>query len=248
MEKYKNQLSGIGIIIVFYLLQKFIVIVYQIYAKIVGLASMGLELSELNNIMMSVGAVIEMFFIASLIYFYRKPIRDTLSEVKSNLPKFFQQLLMYFVLYLFLMWLIPTIDMKLFSQYTGNLGSNEQAIQNIIRAKPNLLLFSSLALWGPIIEEYVFRYAIIGKLLSGINRYVAAIIATLIFCFIHIGFGQLLNVEISYTIHLFLMYMPISLTLNFIYAKEQNLLYPIIIHIINNTLSTILAIAILFMI
>ncbi len=84
----------------------------------------------------------------------------------------------------------------------------------------------SVALFAPIIEELVFRYSI-GTLVKN-NKVFLAISS--------IAFGAMHGIGI-----ITILYVIIGLILGLIYLKyKKNIVAPIIVHILNNTLSVIL--------
>jgi len=81
-----------------------------------------------------------------------------------------------------------------------------------------LFLFLSSVIVGPIVEEIIFRYILVGKLEKFNNRFFTIILASLIFALMHNGI-----INVVYTFIL-------GLVLNAVYMKNKNLLYPLIVH------------------
>lgn len=81
-----------------------------------------------------------------------------------------------------------------------------------------LFLILSSVIVGPIVEEIIFRYILVGKLEKFNNRIVTILLASLIFSLVHNGI-----INIIYTFIL-------GIILNTIYMKNKNLLYPLIVH------------------
>ena len=81
-----------------------------------------------------------------------------------------------------------------------------------------LFLILSSVIVGPIVEEIIFRYILVGKLEKFNNRIVTILLASLIFALMHNGI-----INIIYTFIL-------GIILNTIYMKNKNLLYPLIVH------------------
>jgi len=102
---------------------------------------------------------------------------------------------------------------------------NTTLILEIIMQYPIFLLFVSVL--GPIMEEYVFRKAIGGLLVSRIGWIGGAVISSLIFAVIHLD-GH------------YLLYASLGLLFSYLYYKTGHLLAPIIAHVLMNTLVILL--------
>lgn len=93
-----------------------------------------------------------------------------------------------------------------------NINTNEVVEMNL------LFLILSSVIVGPLVEEIIFRYILIGKLEKFNNRIITILLASFIFAIMHSGI-----INIIYTFFL-------GIILNIIYIKNKNLLYPIITH------------------
>lgn len=80
------------------------------------------------------------------------------------------------------------------------------------------LIILSSGVIGPIIEEILFRYILLNKLLEFNNKKTAIILSSLIFALFHNSLTGIIYAFI------------LGLILNIIYSKEKNILIPIIIH------------------
>lgn len=236
MNNLSNELKGIIIFVVYILLQTIVGIVGAMIAAFNGVSIMS---SESDMYYMVAYGLIAFIVVVILINRYKLSIRNSLSKVKAQPKQFVAKFAIYFAITWGLLIAFNGIDSLFFSKYITELGDNEEILNQAIATNPSFLLVTGIAIWIPIVEEYVFRYGLINKLFSKLNRYVAAIIVTIIFAFFHIGFTQMFTNEAGYTIHLLLTYLPVSLALNIIYARENDLTIPIIIHIINNSISVI---------
>lgn len=81
-----------------------------------------------------------------------------------------------------------------------------------------LFLILSSVIVGPLAEEIIFRYILIGKLEKFNSRIITILLASLIFALVHSGI-----INIIYTFIL-------GIILNTIYLKNKNLLYPFVVH------------------
>lgn len=190
---------------------------------------------------MFTGMVIaESVFIGILIAIYNKRILKKIKSTFDSSIEFIIKLLGYY----FLLWgatiAFSIIDTTLFPNLIEEAGANQDVIEQALTLTPSAGMLISICITAPIVEEFVFRYGIISKLLYGVNKYVAAVIAALIFSFAHVGFDQMTSAPLF--IHLMIGYMGQALVFSYIYAREQSLVYPILIHIINNVQAVVLII------
>lgn len=89
--------------------------------------------------------------------------------------------------------------------------------------------YSSICIIGPILEELLMRAGLLAIMLrSRINPWVAIIASSLIFGIIHFNFAQFVMASIG------------GIILGITYYKTHSIIVPVIIHILNNTLSTVL--------
>lgn len=109
----------------------------------------------------------------------------------------------------------------------GNISLNDQYMRNELKNLSNLglLEFNIYAsIWAPIIEEFTYRYVIIGNI--GGKRYISSILSSVLFSFGHVS-GNILY---------FLMYFLMGFVLAMIYKKTDKVELCMIIHMLNNTL------------
>ena len=86
----------------------------------------------------------------------------------------------------------------------------------------------ALAIVGPVVEEVVFREAVLGNLLrDGMRPWLAILLSALVFGLIHVN-----PIQIPFA-------LLIGIILGLLYCKTGNILLPLIVHILNNTLSVI---------
>ena len=86
----------------------------------------------------------------------------------------------------------------------------------------------ALAIVGPVVEEVVFREAVLGNLLrDGMRPWLAILLSALVFGLIHVN-----PIQIPFA-------LLIGIILGLLYYKTGNILLPAIVHILNNTLSVI---------
>ncbi len=133
-------------------------------------------------------------------------------------------------------WAIGGVFLALFSQsIAGNIeriigiptgSENTQNILGLIEAVPLVMVVSSV--FGPFLEEIVFRKIIFGALHKRLNFFLSALISSLIFAVAHMEF-----------IHI-LLYTAMGFTFAYLYVKTKRILVPIFAHVAMNSLVVII--------
>lgn len=116
------------------------------------------------------------------------------------------------------------IEINLFQQSIASQNSAE--ILAIIDKYPLFLL--TTVLFGPIMEEFVFRKVIFGFFFDLTGTVGAAVISSLLFAFVHMD-GH------------FLVYSTMGFVFCFLYTKTKNIATPIIAHVLMNTVAVLLS-------
>lgn len=237
-----ERLKGVGIIAAFFLVQTIASLIMVFLIARDGSLELVQDTTNVGPLLkdMFIGmAIAESLMIVILLVLYN---RFAYSKFKQALVPF-GQFVLKIIGYYILLWtatiLFSVVDSMLFPSYLNEVGSNQDVIETAL-ATPSIAMIISICLTAPIIEEYVFRYGIIKKLLYGVPKYLAAVIAAFIFSFAHIGFSQM--GDIALFSHLMLGYIGQALVFGIIYVREDNIFYPITIHIINNVQAVILII------
>lgn len=130
-----------------------------------------------------------------------------------------------------ILWAFGGIFLALFAQSIAanienwlgiEMGSeNTQQILGLIEAFPIVVLVTSI--FGPILEEIVFRKIIFGALYQRMNFFLAALISSIIFALAH-----------SEPEHV-LLYSAMGFTFAYLYTKTKRILVPIFAHVAMNT-------------
>lgn len=235
-----ERFKGVIIVVIFFLTQ---LLGTKLSVSLIKLNSSAAELKSIENIgdylpdLFTGSAIAEGLLMIILAIYYRKPIANKFKAVFGEFSKFIVKIIGYFALLMIITNLLGTLDLVLFPQYANEAGNNQALIEKALTT-PTLSMLFSICISAPFIEEFVFRYGFIKKLLYGMNKYVAAIVAALIFSFAHIGFSQ--ATDLSLFIHLMLGYIGQALVFGIIYVREDNILYPVVIHFLNNTQAVII--------
>ena len=135
-----------------------------------------------------------------------------------------------------ILWGVIGLFMALFAQYLASiievsiLGIQPESVNTqslVLVAKEFPLFILSVAVFGPIMEEYIFRKVIFGTLYDRIGGVGAAVVSSLIFAFIHID-GHLL------------VYSSMGFVFSYLYYKTKNITAPIIAHSLMNGIAVLL--------
>ncbi len=121
-----------------------------------------------------------------------------------------------------------TIEMQFLGVEPGS--KNTEMIVELTLSVPLLILVVSV--FGPILEEIVFRKVIFGTLYKRTNFVIAALISSLVFAVVHRDFSHIL------------VYAAMGFTLSFLYVKTKRLIVPIIAHVAVNT--TVMLVQVVF--
>lgn len=101
-------------------------------------------------------------------------------------------------------------------------SQNTQHILRIIDTFPLAILVSSI--FGPILEEIVFRKILFGSLYRRFNFFISAIISSVIFALAHMEPTHIL------------LYASMGFTFAFLYVRTKRILVPIFAHVAMNTM------------
>lgn len=235
-NKWKERLKGVLIISLFWIMQ-FIGAIITIgiitikFAKTQDDISKDIYIATYLKSMFMVMFAFEVASILLIIAIYKKRVLTKIKEAFKPFFKFAYKIIIYSVILSVTGIIFSLIDTALFPDLASQVGDNQEVIELALKkATPTMIL--SICITAPIVEEFVFRYGIIKKLLFGLNKYIAALIAALIFSFVHIGFSQ--ASDLSMFAHLMLGYLGQALVFSYVFVREDNLVYSIALHVMNN--------------
>lgn len=159
-------------------------------------------------------------FILTLIVIFRdKRFFDIWRGTKSSLPMSIVWGFLGFLLLLIGQSIAALIEMRFFGIDPGS--ENTASLVSIAEIVPLAIL--SIVLFGPILEELVFRRVLFGSLNQTTNFFFATAVSALVFALIHFDFTHLL------------LYFTTGLILAFLYQKTKRIITPIIAHICLNS-------------
>lgn len=129
-------------------------------------------------------------------------------------------------------WAVFGVFLALFAQsFAANIerligvdmgSENTKDILKIINTFPLAIMVSSI--FGPILEEIVFRKVIFGALHKRFNFFISAIISSVIFALAHMEPQHVL------------LYSAMGFTFAYLYVKTKHIVVPIFAHVAMNTL------------
>lgn len=99
-------------------------------------------------------------------------------------------------------------------------SENTANLVSIVEVVPAAIF--AVVLFGPVLEELVFRRVIFGSLNQATNFWIATAVSAIVFAIVHMEFAHIL------------LYFTTGLVLAFLYQKTKRLLAPIIAHILLN--------------
>jgi len=194
--------------------------------------------SSVTNLLLYV----PLFFV--FIYIFRKYLKEKLKDLFEN-----KQRNIIIIIVGFAVMLIASLASSLILELLGvtETSENQEALNMLIEGTlfDKIALFSFAVLFVPLIEELVFRKAILDmfhfepktnngsikyKILKIISAIIAVLISSLTFGFIHVMSGDF--VQIIY-------YGGLGIVLGVIYlTSNKNILVPVIVHFMLNLMVT----------
>ena len=167
-------------------------------------------------------------FVCMILWFFKsKIISQKTLLTKSNKWQNYCRAMFEGFCYLFVFGIILSIA----QQYITPYGFMTQ--ENIFQLFPTHILPQSIiviitCIVAPITEEYIFRGAILGNLMQSFSKVKAVFISSVLFSLLHF------QPEVSGAIFV------ISLIISSLYIKYETIYIPIVFHIVNNSLKTII--------
>ncbi len=104
-------------------------------------------------------------------------------------------------------------------------SENTKSLMEITKIAPIMIV--ATVVFGPILEEFVFRRVVFGSLIQTQNFWVATFVSSIIFALIHIDFSHII------------LYTIMGFILAFLYYKTKRLLTSIIAHMLLNGFVTV---------
>lgn len=166
-----------------------------------------------------------------MIYIYRKTLIKDLKNFKHNFITLIEKGIKY--------WLIGLIGMMISnliisSILSGELANNEENVRNLLNVTP-IITFIMTAVLAPITEELVFRKAFRDVFK---DKWPFILISGLIFGSLHVVFSLDSLSQLLYLIP----YCSLGIAFSYMYYETKNIMVPISIHMIHNTILSMFSI------
>lgn len=162
-----------------------------------------------------------------------KPIRQSISDLKIDFRKKLKYTFIASALIILIQTVITIILVMAFNLETI---TNQTHVENSINSVFYLSILTTI-LFGPIVEEIIFR-GVIFRFLRQRTYIIAYLLSAFIFAFIHFYKAVLINGDFIQLIFM-IPFMIVGLGFCRIYEKTDNLLYPIFLHMIINSIAFI---------
>ena len=157
------------------------------------------------------------------------------NEIRKTKRKFFFEVLKGWLL-LFLITILFALLSEILKQVLGlsGQGQNEASIQSAFKEHPLLIAVFACVI-GPVVEEVFFRQIFLKYLRKYLSSWLSIFIVGLAFALTHMH-----SLDLSEWINA-IYYLGGGLAFSIIYVKEkENIYYPLVVHMIVNSLSFII--------
>ena len=173
------------------------------------------------------------FFVAAVICF-RKIFGLSMTDFKENYKKYLKWSICFYFLNLVLVGIAGMILTAAGVDKSINQSAVEWAIEQ------NKILYAlTTCILGPVVEEVIYRGIIFNALAGEKNNtkrnVIAVILTALIFAIMHVTFVGFNFYDLLANLPVFM----IGLTVTLMYLKTGNILCPILVHMVINTISVI---------
>lgn len=222
-EKLINIIKFVIILVFFFTLSSLLVI---------GIKSIGFAIMDYKDIVV-ISSATEVLLSVLIFALYGTDLIKDKTILKDN--DIVKKIIKYFCMF----WIIKILSSLVMAALCAvggfdiNISENQEAINLYTTSAPILMLLTS-SITTPFVEEGIFRLGI-SKIIK--NKYLFIITSGLVFGFLHI-FPTDLN--IIYALISSIPYVTMGMVLAYIYKKEDNIYYSIILHGLNNFISMIL--------
>ena len=228
LEKYEKIIKMIfrGIIV-------FLIFWYGAYWQYIPIKIMHLDPKQINEsmevILSTFSSCITMFI---LLLIYRRELKE---EFKKFYKNFWDYMEIGFSCWMIGFFLMIVSNILLIYVLRFGVADNEQAVQDMIKALPFLMLIDT-GILAPFNEEIVFRKTI--KDVFGKNKWIFVVLSFLLF-----GGAHVIIHATSWTDYLFIFpYGCLGAAFAYAYYKTDTIFTSMTLHILHNTILTIISI------
>lgn len=166
--------------------------------------------------------IINIVYIAFLIFMYRKELKKDIIDFKENYKNYLSK---YISLYLLGVILMGLSNVLLQHITHLEMSGNETAVRTLLKQIPVYMVFTSI-IYAPFVEEIIFRKSIRNIIK---NKYIFVIISGIIFGLLHISDYRNIN-----EILMGIPYIIMGLDFAYIYYKTNNLFTTMVFHFCHN--------------
>ena len=167
-------------------------------------------------------------------FLFKSLLLQKWEEIRKTKRKFFFGVLTGW-LFLILMTVVFGFVSEMLRQFFGLVGQglNQSNIQNTFQVQPLLIVVFACVI-GPLVEELFFRQTLLRYLRKSLPTWLSIFIVGLAFALTHMH-----SLDLSEWINA-IYYLGGGLAFSIIYVKEkENIYYPLVVHMIMNSLSFI---------
>lgn len=119
-------------------------------------------------------------------------------------------------------------------------SQNQQDIELMLEAVPFLVAVLLMVVIAPLVEEYIFRHLLIGRLSRWVNRWLLGVVSIALFALLHVSF-ELLDPERVFSIAAVVPYVMMGLVFTLVYLLAgRSLLCAWLIHGFYNLMSLLM--------
>jgi uncharacterized protein len=159
-------------------------------------------------------------FVLTMIWIRRS---ERLTRLERETPADLSVTVLWAIIGVFMAFFAQLIAITIESFLGIEQGSeNTEMIIQLIETFPLVVLVSSI--FGPVLEEIVFRKIIFGTLYNRYSFFISALISSFIFAIAHMELEHLL------------LYAAMGFTFAFLYVQTKRIIVPIFAHVTMNTL------------
>ena len=176
--------------------------------------------------------IMNIMFMAFLIYIYRKDLKKDFKDLKKNFFKILLTAIQYWIIGIVFM-MISNMIISLFNN--SGISENEKSIRELMGKAPLFMLFQ-VSIYAPLTEELIFRKSIRDAIK---NKFVYVLMSGLIFGGMHVlNMDTVKLVDLLYIIP----YGSLGFFFAALYNKTDNIYSSMLVHSIHNTITFILII------
>ena len=204
------------------------IILYFLYQYQFTFEIIKMFFSNFNNLPYLIKIILlilaDLIYVIILIFMYKKEIKNAILDLKNNFLDRSFIAVKYWAFGCIIMFISSIIIAYLTK---NNLSGNEKLVRQYLKQMPIQMIFSCCFM-APILEEATFRISLKGLIK---NKWIFIITSGLLFGLLHVSPPYTLA-NLSYIIP----YGAMGISFAYLLYKTDNIMLPIIIHFIHNTI------------